>query len=60
MPTSPQQSEGPDWSMDEPDEADGAAASTTEPAAKPMTRLERLREKVRRLQGKNPDIYPMW
>ena len=23
-------------------------------------RLERLKAKARKLQGKNPDIYPMW
>lgn len=25
-----------------------------------LSRLERLKRKLRKLQGKNPDIYPMW
>jgi hypothetical protein len=25
-----------------------------------LSRLERLKKKIRRLQGKDPDIYPMW
>lgn len=25
-----------------------------------QSRLERLKAKARKLQGKNPDIYPMW
>lgn len=29
-------------------------------AAKKTSRMDRLKKKVRKLQGKNPDIYPMW
>jgi len=25
-----------------------------------VSRLERVKKKLRQLQGKNPDIYPMW
>jgi len=28
--------------------------------AKKASRMDRLKKKVRKLQGKNPDIYPMW
>ena len=27
---------------------------------KPLSRLELLKRKIRKLQGKDPDIYPMW
>ena len=51
---------------DMPD-ADASAGSTTArgkpavPAAeeRKLSRMERLKKKVRGLQGKNPDIYPM-
>lgn len=25
-----------------------------------LSRMERIKQKVRKLQGKDPDIYPMW
>jgi hypothetical protein len=25
-----------------------------------LSRIERLKKKLKKLQGKNPDIYPMW
>jgi hypothetical protein len=25
-----------------------------------LSRLERLKKKIRKLQGKDPDIYPLW
>lgn len=27
---------------------------------KQLSRLERLKKKIKKLQGKDPDIYPMW
>lgn len=27
---------------------------------KKASRLERLKKKIKKLQGKDPDIYPMW
>lgn len=30
------------------------------PAPKELSRLERLKLKIKKLQGKNPDIYPMF
>lgn len=38
---------------------DDAAPKDAAPRAKTPSRMERLKEKVRKLQGKNPDIYPM-
>ncbi len=34
-------------------------ASPSKPEAKALSRIERLKQKVRKMQGKNPDIYPM-
>ena len=28
--------------------------------SKPLPRLERLKRKIKKLQAKDPDIYPMW
>ena len=28
--------------------------------ARKTSRMDRLKKKIRKLQGKNPDIYPMW
>ena len=25
-----------------------------------LSRLERLKKKIKKIQGKDPDIYPMW
>lgn len=51
----------------EPEEAakEGAEAATKKApgkkaAGRKLSRVERLKQKVRKLQGKNPDIYPMW
>jgi hypothetical protein len=27
---------------------------------KPLSRMESLKLKIKKLQGKDPDIYPMW
>lgn len=52
---------------DKPTDADQSAdfAETTNgndaPASqKQLSRVERLKKKVEKLRGKNPDIYPMW
>lgn len=37
-----------------------AKPSGEKPDARRQSRMERLKKKVRKLQGKNPDIYPMW
>ncbi|MDF1717408.1 MAG: hypothetical protein P1U75_12160 [Antarcticimicrobium sp.] len=37
-----------------------AKPSDEKPDARRQSRMERLKKKVRKLQGKNPDIYPMW
>jgi hypothetical protein len=29
-------------------------------SAKKLSRLERLKKKIKKAQGKDPDIYPMW
>lgn len=29
-------------------------------SSRKLSRVERLKRKVRKMQGKNPDIYPMW
>ncbi len=34
--------------------------SEIDKTAKPQSRMERLKKKIQKLQGKNPDIYPMW
>ena len=35
-------------------------AKAAPPEPKDMSRLERLKLKIKQLQGKNPDIYPMF
>jgi len=48
--TTPQTPQGDDQPVHEVAETQSRKAS----------RLERLKSKVKRMQGKNPDIYPMW
>lgn len=40
--------------------SDGRAQDAGEGRKNRPGRLERLKAKARKLQGKNPDIYPMW
>jgi len=35
-------------------------AETAPPDDRKLSRLERLKQKIRKLQGNDPDIYPMW
>jgi hypothetical protein len=46
----------------DPDVPLPGAAEPAAPAgdAKKLSRLERLKQKILKLQGKDPDIYPMW
>lgn len=39
--------------------SDLSAAHDTLSAAK-LTRFERLKQKIKKLKGDDPDIYPMW
>lgn len=39
--------------------SDLSAAQDTLSAAK-LTRFERLKQKIKKLKGDDPDIYPMW
>lgn len=34
--------------------------SKREDAPAPPSRMDRLKRKLKKLQGKDPDIYPMW
>jgi hypothetical protein len=40
--------------------AQAAPQSSPDPAAMPQSRMDRIKAKIRKMQGKNPDIYPMW
>ena len=49
----------------EPDTAPTFADESLDPSPAPakqkeMSRLERLKQKIRKLGGKDPDIYPMF
>ena len=39
---------------------DGPASGGDSAEPKQLSRLERLKNKIKKLQGKDPDIYPMW
>jgi hypothetical protein len=56
-PMKSDQPQGNDRDFAEQDEG-SEAATTTDP--KKLSRLERLKQKIMKLQGKDPDIYPMW
>ncbi len=56
----PMKSDQPDGN--DRDFAKQDAVGETAPASDPkkLSRLERLKQKIMKLQGKDPDIYPMW
>lgn len=39
---------------------DGRSVGGENAEQRKLSRLERLKKKLRQLQGKDPDIYPMW
>lgn len=42
------------------EDATETPADQPQGAERKLSRAERLKAKIRRLQGKDPDIYPMW
>lgn len=47
-------------STDPDTDAEETATQVEREEAPKMSRLERLKAKIKKLQGKDPDIYPMW
>lgn len=35
-------------------------ATTSAKPDRKLSRIDRIRRKIKSMQGKNPDIYPMW
>jgi len=49
-----------EFEADEITSHDGQADGHDSAEQRKLSRLERLRKKIKELQGKDPDIYPMW
>ncbi len=49
-----------DWDETETVNKDVQSDAAVEPEGRKLSRLERIKEKIRKMQGKDPDIYPMW
>jgi hypothetical protein len=43
-----------------PDDETNLKPDEKAPTDKKLSRIERIRKKIKAAQGKNPDIYPMW
>jgi hypothetical protein len=49
-----------DFEADEITSQDGRTHRHDSAEQRKLSRLERLKKKIKGLQGKDPDIYPMW
>ena len=56
----PMSSDDLDWDETETVNKDVQSDAAVEPEGRKLSRLERIKEKIRKMQGKDPDIYPMW
>ena len=49
-----------EFEADEITSQDGPADGRDSAEQRKLSRLARLKKKIKALQGKDPDIYPMW